>query len=107
MLNKRIEIKTASIEQIMGDAPPTPKPQFKVGTKFILNDKTWIVQRAWQDTGTQMRHVQSNYGDEEVMELHVLQKDAETPGFTFADMTETERLMLKAKRKSQGWDKDR
>lgn len=115
MLEKRFETKKIeslaqkSVEQIVGEAPMPRKAEFNVGDRFLFHEKVWTVQRAWQESGSQHRHIMSNHGDEEVLQLFTLQGDAETPGFAWVDepLTKMEQLLLAGKRKAMGWDKDR
>jgi predicted type IV restriction endonuclease len=92
----RKQIKMASVEQILGETDVEKKPQFEVGTKFYLNGKSWIVIEARKEAGAEHRRLLSNFGDEQIVELHTLLKDRETPDFTFADLTENEKLFLKS-----------
>ena len=55
------------------------------------------MKRAWFDGGEEFRFIQSTTtGEENYIPLHVLQKDTESPDFVPLELTERERLMLKA-----------
>lgn len=91
---------TASLDQTLGKSPKPEKHPFDIGTKFQLNDQVWIVKKAWVDNGSQFRLIQSQTsGDENYLQLHTLQKDADSPDFVFLEPTPTDLAMLKAMRR--------
>jgi len=103
MIEKRFKslsiqsLASKSVEQIVGTTPQYSKHAFPVGAKYVFNEQTYFVKKAWIDNGTQFRMVQNQMnGDEQYMELHTLQRDSESPTFLFQELTEKELLMIKA-----------
>ena len=92
-----VEAEEAPVEEVEPPKPPKPlKHPFDVGTKFMFNEQTWMVKRAWVDNGAQFRHVQSSTsGEENFVQLHTLQKDSQSDEFIFLEATKMELLMLK------------
>jgi hypothetical protein len=104
MMEKRFQaqgiekLASQSVEQILGHAEPKAEQlNFPVGTKYLFNDKEWFVIRAWKDTGTELRRVQSNFGEDETLTLHTIRKDADSEGFAFLELTPKEILINQAR----------
>ena len=98
-------LHTSSTDEILGIKPKKKKPMFEEGTKFRFQNKVWIVYRAWRDTATDFREIESNFGDRQVMELHTLQKDALDDSFEYEEMTDKEKMVFDAVVKSEKRDR--
>ena len=101
MMEKRMHSNNnneiVDVSHIFGDAKP-PKPNFDRGTKYIMNERSFIVTKAWTDSGTEWRHCVGNDGKEEVMELKTLHRDMDSPTFALSKLTANEELMMKARK---------
>lgn len=102
MLDKRFESqKLESLQKHTVDNFAIAKtaanlPEFKVGTKYAFDSKTWYVVHAKLDSGTEFRQVMSNFGDRQVMELRTLHSDFKNGDIEFQEPTFNETVLMKA-----------
>lgn len=71
--------------------------KFPKGTKYAFNDHIWFVIKAWVDSSTETRLIESQTGEQQIVSLVTLQRDAASNGFMFLEPTEFEKLKIKAR----------
>lgn len=98
-LVKTSEVQPEVQQEVQPEAAPA-KPvkdlNFPAGTKFSFNDRTYRITKEIREPGTNWRHMLCiTDGSEEVLELHTLVKDSQSPTFFFMETTEAERILAK------------
>lgn len=74
------QIRTGSATKIM---PDEPQENFPKGSRFVMNNKIHHIVESFVDSSTEWRKVVSDVGEEELVMLSTLKKDAAAGAIEF------------------------